>query len=135
MKIYTAIITLLFVISCAMAFHLYKNTKQQEVQINTMVLDRVAHAELNRGLATSLIQTNYTVALSTTAYLLFMDTCLADMANYSPYSKENKTLYIDAAKQARELFNEPALASLGNTISTNGRISRALWPLPKQENK
>ena len=128
-------IALLLVISCTLTFHLYKKTKQQEIQINTMVLDRVAHAELNRGLATSLLHTNYTVTLSTTAYLLFMDTCLADMVNITPYSEENKNLYIGAAKQARELFNEPALAPLGKTISTNGRISRALWPLPKQENK
>ena len=118
-----------------MAFHLYKKTKRQEIQINTSVLARVAQAELNRGLTTCLLQTNYPVALSTAAYLLYMDTCLADMAEYSPYSEENKTLYIDAAKQARELFNETALAPLGKSMSTNERISRALWPLPKQENK
>ena len=120
--------TVLCVIAIGTASILYQKVREQAVIIDCDVRVRVAEAELHRSAMQFLVDDNQPMSFTNLAYLLYMDTCLADVAEGMSLSQRQKKDLTDEARLARQLFDHPALTNFAAFMNSNDILDRVLWP-------
>ena len=128
MKALTIGLGVLCVIIGSISIYLWQTVRQQRWLIDADVQSRVCIAQLQRGALDSLLAENRPQSFTNLAYLLYMDTCLADVAADALFTERQKEVMTEEARAARLLFDHPALTNYAAFMNGLVPIRRTLWP-------
>jgi hypothetical protein len=112
---------------------------QREVLDRDQIIDshvhaQVARARLHRGLATCVGDDNQAMLATNIAYLLYMDTCLADVALITPYTKAQTAALMEESRLSRDELDRPFMKDIASCINETDPINRVLWQKAKDDN-
>jgi len=131
MKVIAIILVVVCVALGATSLALFSEIRERDQIIASSVHVRAAHARLHRGLATCLTDGNNSMLITNVAYLLYMDTCLADVALFTPYTAEQAALLTEEARLAKAELEHPLMTNVATFLNETDLLDRALWPKPR----
>ncbi len=133
MKVITIALVVICVALGATSLALFREIRERDQIIASSVHVRAAHARLHRGLATCLTDGNDSALITNVTYLLYMDTCLADVALLTSYTAEQAALLTEEARLAKAEIDHPLMTNIAASLNRTDLLERALWPKPRQK--
>jgi len=107
---------------------LLHKVRERDRIIACHVYERVAHAGMHRGLATCLSEGDQSLLVTNVAYLLYMDTCLADVVLVTPYTPEQAALLTEEARLAKVELERPSMTNMAAFLNQTDPLNRVFWP-------